>query len=63
MKKFTKEEFEKLQLLVKYCEAEIKNLKNDPTREIALKEIQAEKEAREFDKFYKEHVAKYGETL
>ncbi|MEI4800559.1 hypothetical protein WAZ07_04315 [Bacillus sp. FJAT-51639] len=62
-KAVTTEDFERLQLLVKYCEAKVENLKNDPTRNIASKEIQAEKETRELDKFYEEHVAKHGNTL
>ncbi|MDX9635984.1 MULTISPECIES: hypothetical protein [Bacillus] len=57
------EQFKELQRIAKYCEETLTDIKSEPTRKIALKEMQAEKKKAEFDKFYEEHCKKYGKSL
>lgn len=62
-KEFNANIIDEIVALSQRLEKQLKDIKNDPTRKIVLKEIQAEKEKAEFDKFYEEHCKKYGNTL
>ncbi|WP_192825567.1 hypothetical protein [Bacillus pacificus] len=56
----TNEQFKQLQEMFKFCEEGIKELKH---KDHYTKKEEAQKKQDEFDKFYKEHVAKYGNEI
>lgn len=56
----TNEQFKQLQEIIKYCEEGIKELKKKDYYD--KKEI-AKREQEKFNKFYEEHVAKYGNEI